>query len=69
MQSDASKCGQRGCCGKTKRRGVERYCAQPWTRFVRGKRWCYYHDPDAPKKFGEGCGDMARKGPEVSDAE
>lgn len=47
--------GIRGCCAKTKRRGVERYCAQkPIVSFSGGHSYCYYHNPMAPKKFGEG---------------
>lgn len=44
-------CGERGCKAKTSRRGKERYCAQ---REMDGTGYCYYHQPDNPKKFGEG---------------
>lgn len=47
-------CGYRGCCAKTRRRGRERYCAQlPIIVDSDGGAWCYYHNPLAPKKFGE----------------
>ena len=46
--------GIRGCCGKTKRRGRERYCAQMPICYIDGKGYCYYHNPRNPKKFGEG---------------
>lgn len=54
------KTGIRGCCGKTKRRGKERYCAQLWITVYQGKQWCYYHDPRSPKKFGEPYGGYGR---------
>ena len=46
--------GIRGCAGKTKRKGKERYCAQPTIIWRNGHRWCWYHNPDNPHKFGEG---------------
>ena len=49
------KCGKRGCAAKTKRGGRERYCAQEAIHFdSEGRGWCYYHNPKAPKRFGEG---------------
>lgn len=45
--------GHQGCAGQTKRRGVERPCAQPFIVIRDGKQYCYYHDPRNPKKFGE----------------
>ena len=51
----AYRCGLRGCAAKTKRRGVERYCAQlAIVNGSDGKRYCWYHNPQAPKKFGQG---------------
>lgn len=45
--------GKRGCAGTTKRRGKARLCAQPWIVVAAdGKQYCYYHDPEDPKKFG-----------------
>lgn len=43
-----------GCCGRTKRRGTARWCAQKAIVTVKGMTYCYYHNPNAPKKFGEG---------------
>ena len=46
--------GIRGCEGMSKRHGVLRRCAQQWIVERGGKRYCWYHDPDRPHKFGEG---------------
>jgi hypothetical protein len=46
--------GIRGCCAKTKRRGKERYCAQPAIYSDANGEWCYYHRPGRERKFGEG---------------
>lgn len=46
-------CGERGCAAKTKRRGTERYCSQKAIVWRDGIGYCYYHDPRAPKVFGE----------------
>ncbi len=46
--------GARGCCAKTKRRGILRHCAQKAVVLVGVRPYCYYHDPRDPKKFGEG---------------
>jgi hypothetical protein len=48
--------GIRGCCGKTKRKGRLRFCAQLAVVTVNGKGYCYYHTPNNPKKFGERAG-------------
>ncbi len=48
------QCGIRGYCGLTKRRETMRFCAQRLVVNRRGKNYCYYHDPENPKKFGEG---------------
>lgn len=49
--------GARGCSGKTNRRrggaAEGRACAQKAVVWRDGRGWCYYHDPRAPKKFGE----------------
>jgi hypothetical protein len=47
-------CGLRGCSGRTKRRGRERFCAQLAIVYRDGQGYCYYHDPLRPRKFGEG---------------
>ena len=57
------RCGIRGCSGRTNRRGVERYCAQEWVVLDSKNsdyRYCYYHNPKDPKKFGEGYGTRRR---------
>lgn len=49
--------GIRGCCVLVKTNGGLRYCAQ--TAIVtdeKGRGYCYYHNPEAPRKFGEGYG-------------
>lgn len=47
--------GRHGCCGQTSRGGKVRMCSQPGkTSTSDGRTWCYYHHPDAPKRFGEG---------------
>jgi hypothetical protein len=46
--------GLGGCCATTKRRGKERMCAQRAITEYDGKPYCYYHNPRAPRKFGEG---------------
>ena len=52
---DETMVGYRGCSQKIKRRfGVERRCAQEAIVTRNGKPYCYYHDPENPKKFGEG---------------
>lgn len=50
------------CCGVTNRRGRPRPCGQPAICVVLGKRYCYYHNPLSPKKFGQGYSDHARAG-------
>lgn len=53
--------GARGCYGNTSRLGRLRKCAQQWTVTAGdGMNYCYYHDPDDPKKFGEGYCDHSR---------
>jgi len=51
---EGSREGLRGCAGRTKRRGTERACAQTPIVTVDGRQWCYYHNPDRPRKFGQG---------------
>jgi hypothetical protein len=48
------------CEGRTKRRGVERRCAQKGIFTYQGKLYCWYHNPQSPKKFGEGYVDHRR---------
>lgn len=56
------KCGLRGCAGKTKRRGRERYCAQePIVWDSAGRGWCYYHNPTKPRKLGQGYVDRRKE--------
>jgi hypothetical protein len=42
------------CCGRTRRRGVERQCGQRACRMHQGRYFCWYHFPPSPKKFGQG---------------
>lgn len=42
------------CSATTKRRGTLRPCAQPAIVTRNGKWYCYYHDPEEPRRFGEG---------------
>jgi hypothetical protein len=50
-------CGERGCCGLTDRRGHLRHCAQKAVTWdAAGRGWCYYHNPEKPRKFGQGYG-------------
>jgi len=53
------KTGIRGCSGKTKRRGKERFCAQRAIYDYKGRGYCYYHHPLLPRKFGERYGSEA----------
>ena len=55
-----NECGVRGCHARTKRLAhvsrrlnlpPERFCAQ---KAIDGTGYCYYHQPDAPRVFGEG---------------
>jgi len=67
-EEESFEVGLRGCAGRTKRRGRERPCAQ--TAIVTssdGKPYCYYHDPDNPRKFGEPYGGFRWRGPEEWD--
>lgn len=48
------------CAGVTNRRKAGsvkgRPCRQRAIFWVWGQWWCWYHNPDAPKKLGEGYG-------------
>lgn len=67
MKSCPECTGIRGCCGRTKRRGKERFCSQR-AIVTRGRRsYCYYHDPENPKKFGQGYGSKPTTPPEARD--
>ncbi len=46
--------GHGGCCAMTKRKGTLRHCAQPAIVHRDGLPYCYYHDPENPRKFGDG---------------
>ncbi len=49
--------GLRGCCGvASRKRGPKRPCAQKAIVHLLGRQYCYYHNPLAPKKFGQGYG-------------
>ncbi len=47
--------GSRGCSAMTKRGGTERHCHQRAIHVGKdGREYCYYHNPEKPRKFGEG---------------
>jgi hypothetical protein len=58
--------GRRGCAGFSDRhRGIghkPRICAQKAIIMRGGKPYCYYHDPENPKRFGEGKYSCAAQG-------
>ena len=61
MSGEVILTGIRGCCAMTKRGGKLRHCAQRAIyETADGKTWCYYHNPKAPRKFGEGYGHEER---------
>lgn len=47
--------GPNGCCARTSRCGIDRFCKQKAMYYDEvGNGWCYYHEPGNPKKFGQG---------------